>query len=303
MVTTMPEGVDCIVRLHDAKRITELDRCIFSLASQDEQPVRILLVTQRFSQKEQDEVLAALQPLLRTSPQCELELLNYESPSPVDARTGLLNLGLSHCQNRYVGFLDYDDVLYPEAYRLLKKALHSNNAAIAFAGIRVIDVDLHDQWIYGKSVRRAHFSGQGLIDLFQSNFCPIHSYLIDRHKISDQDLRFDEELTIEEDYDLLLRLCAQYKSNFDLLSSQVGDYIFKSDGSNTIHAAGPNQQSFNYAWVMAQLEVTKSTTTVSPAILEELGIASPQRSLTIRQLLDQIEISRPLDLPPVPAGT
>lgn len=281
----------------------ELERCIFSLTSQVYQQVNILLVTQRFSQKEQSAVSKALQPLLASAPGCQLELVNYEAEEPDDARTALLNLGLSKCRNKYLGFLDYDDVLYPEAYELLTQNLSQTGAAIAFAGIRVMDVDVHDKWIYSRKMRRAHFTGTGLIDLFRGNFCPIHSYLIDRKAIDDCDLWFDEELTIEEDYDLLLRLCAKYTSSFDLLSKQIGDYIFKSDGSNTIHAAKPELRSFDYDWVRAQIEVTRLITTVSPTIVSRLGVKTEEGSTSIRDVLDAIDFNQPLKKPPGRAGT
>ena len=281
----------------------ELNRCIFSLTSQIYQPVNILLVTQRFSPSEQSAVVNALQPLLASAPRCRLELVNYQSEEPGDARTALLNLGLSKCQNQYLGFLDYDDVLYPEAYQLLTQNLNQTGAAIAFAGVRVMDVDIHDTWVYSRKMRRAHFTGTGLIDLFRSNFCPIHSYLINRKAIDGSDLWFDEELTIEEDYDLLLRLCSKYIGSFDLLGKQIGDYIFKSDGSNTIHAARPEQRAFDYDWVRAQIEVTRLITTVAPSIVNRLGLKTQSDSMTVRDVLDAIDFNRPLRKPPGPVGT
>lgn len=281
----------------------ELNRCIFSLTSQIYQPVNILLVTQRFSPSEQSAVVNALQPLLASAPRCRLELVNYQSEEPGDARTALLNLGLSKCQNQYLGFLDYDDVLYPEAYQLLTQNLNQTGAAIAFAGVRVMDVDIHDTWVHSRKMRRAHFTGSGLIDLFRSNFCPIHSYLINRKAIDGSDLWFDEELTIEEDYDLLLRLCSKYIGSFDLLGKQIGDYIFKSDGSNTIHAARPEQRAFDYDWVRAQIEVTRLITTVAPSIVNRLGLKTQSDSMTVRDVLDAIDFNRPLRKPPGPVGT
>lgn len=305
-MSSLPHGIDCIVRLHDPGRLLELERCVFSLVSQEQQPVRILLATQRFSAPELEQVRDRLAPLLAGAPRCTLELLNFTANEPADARTALLNLGLSACTQRYLGFLDYDDLLYPEAYRLLVEALERSRATIAFAGIRVMEVDLHDQWLYGRRLRQAGFAGRGLLDLFSSNFCPIHSYLIDRQRLDESLLWFDPELTIEEDYDLLLRLCASHSSDFSLLGSTIGDYVFKSDGSNTIHAARPAQRAFDYEWVKAQLEVTRCTTVLSQTIAAELGLPGEAgQRWTIRQALDDVDFNRPpLALPPpAPVGT
>ena len=303
LVSLLPDGVDCVVRLHDPSRVLELDRCVFSLVSQELQPVRILLVTQRFSLDDQHQLLTGLQPLLAGSPQASLELLNYAAAEPADARTALLNLGLTACRQRYLGFLDYDDLLYPEAYRLLVDALRRSEATLAFAGIRVMEVDLQAGWVHTRRQRQAGFAGGGLVDLFSSNFCPIHSYLIDRQRLNPQDLWFDPELTIEEDYDLLLRLCARYRCDFSLIACTIGDYLFKSDGSNTIHAARPSQRPFDYEWVKAQLEVTRSTTTLAKQVAEQLSLPNTSQAWTIRQALDYLDFSQPPRQPPAPAGT
>lgn len=290
MVSTNSASVDCIVRLHDPGRLDELSRCIFSLVSQEHQPVHIILVTQRFTAAELGAVKRALEPLLRGAPTSSLEVLNYSSSTPRDARTALLNLGLAHTRGGYVGFLDYDDVLYPEAYGLLRQALADSGAAIAFGGIRVVEADLHPGWLHTRRVLAPPFQGSTLWDLFRANFCPIHSYLIDRSALEPGfELAFDEAVTIEEDYDFLLHLCARHRSDFSLTNTTIGDYTLKSDGSNTIHAGNPGQLRFDYEWVSALIEVRRQTTVVSAAVLEQLGLAQRAGHWTIRMLLDEQE--------------
>ena len=229
----MQDYVDCIVRFHDPSRIFELSRCIFSLVSQDYQPVNILLVVQRFSQSELASVRQHIEPLLAGSPGCSLRLLNY-SLGHGDSRSAMINFALSQCHGRYLGFLDYDDVLYPEAYKILIETLQSSHAAVAFASVRLLEVEVCKNWLYALRKRPSPFRGSSLIDLFRQNFCPLHSYLLDKTRIEDpKDLSFDPLMTLEEDYDFLLKVCAKYESDFSLLGNDLGDYYFKTDGSNT----------------------------------------------------------------------
>ena len=50
----------------------------------------------------------------------------------------------------------------------------------------------------------------------------------------EQELRFDESLNWEEDYEFLLRVCAHSKADFSAVGTFIGWYNFKTDGSNSI---------------------------------------------------------------------
>src|SRR3972149_9944791 len=97
------DQVDCIVRFHDIRRLLELNRCVFSLVGQNYRPLHIILVLQRFSADSIAAVHDALEPLLRLPGAPALTIKNWEAPTPVDARSALLNLGLAAAGGRYVG--------------------------------------------------------------------------------------------------------------------------------------------------------------------------------------------------------
>ncbi|MFZ6749306.1 glycosyltransferase [Undibacterium sp. Ren11W] len=282
--------IDCIVRFHDFSRLAELNRCVFSLLGQTYRPLNIILAVQRFTLEQLAAVKASLAPMLNLPNAPSLQIENLTDSSVRDARTELLNLGLAAATGQYVAFLDYDDVLYPEAYSILALRMQASQAAISFASVRLLKVDIFPQFI--RSVKRAvaPFHGHDLRDLFRANFCPIHSYLIDRSKIGPTTLRFDTSLSWEEDYDLLLKICAAYPSDFSALDKIIGDYYFKSDGSNTVATGNSLDQARNdeYKRVSALIEARRRVTYVAPAVQKQLGFASILPTMTVRDALSLI---------------
>jgi hypothetical protein len=200
----------------------------------------------------------------------------------------LLTLGTRAATGRYLAFLDYDDVLYPEAYTLLVGRLRETGAAIAFASVRVLRVTVYDRFFH--ATEEGHrFVGNNLIDLLRKNFCPLHSYVMDRSLIAPEDLQFNPDLIYEEDYDVLLRVCAHLPSDFALIGTRIGDYYFKSDGSNTVPTDGvlAKSQEATYARVRAAIEQRKRLTFLAPPIQRALGLPETAEPLSVRDALDR----------------
>jgi len=279
--------LDVVVRFHDVKRLPELERCIFSLVGQDYRPLHINLAVQRFSEAEIEQTRARLAPLLAGEDAPSLEILNWEHDEPADARSALINLGIRASKGRYLAFLDYDDVLYPEAYNLLVSQLQAGAAGIAFGRVRVVELEVYSAF-FRPVAALPSFEGSSLRDLFRGNFCPIHSYVIDRSRIPEQFLFFEPYLVMEEDYDFILRICAQFPSDFSLVGTEVGEYYFKTDGSNT-HAAGGRSPAWQarYERAAAFVEQRRRNTPLSEQVQRALGISPPLPDLSIRDFLDR----------------
>jgi hypothetical protein len=224
--------VSVIVRFHNLERLFELRRCIFSLVCQSYGALEICLVTQRFSQSDLDALRKALESILVLNGSVQLEVYNYSDALPADARSALLNLGMNKASGRYLAFLDHDDVILPFSYSTLIQELERGGFGIAFASVAYKEIDVFEDALLVER-RLETLVGKNLIDLFDHNFCPIHSFVIDRSSVDRADLWFDTRLTKHEDYDFLLRLCAKYKSSFELIGTFVGDYYLKNDGSNS----------------------------------------------------------------------
>lgn len=285
------DQLDVVVRFHDLRRLSELERCIFSLVGQNYRPLHIIVVLQRFAVNEVEEVRAALSPLLRLEESPDLSILNWSHEEPADARSALLNLGLSAAQGRYLAFLDYDDAVYPEGYELLIARLRKTEAAIVFGSVRPMRVEVYETFVYAGEVFTPNYAGSGLTDLFEHNFCPLHSYLIDRQRVPASFLFFEPFLTIEEDYDLLLRICAQFPSDFSMLGIEIGEYFYKTDGSNTVATVGglPPEKLAYYNMIEAFIEQRRRMTPLSAEVQRALGFESPVPQLTIRDFLDNLK--------------
>ena len=279
-----------IVRFHDSKRTGELDRALFSLVHQSYRPITIDIVTQRFTKEELDSLGKHVARYASLPDPVSIVVSNYESPDPVDARSALINMGIrASSKGRFFAFLDYDDTIYPEAYHTLVGSLLSSSAAIAFGGIvckycRVTEAAM----VVTRRERR--FNGEGLLDLFRENFCPIHSFVVDRSKVSNDDLFFNERLHRAEDYDFLLRLCAKYRSDFSNLETIIGDYYFKDDGSNTTELRASSEDRlapWRYAVEFTNLQ--KKFLNLSPEVQESIKLGSTGRHKTIADLLNSLE--------------
>lgn len=287
----MSEQIDTVVRFHDARRLPELKRCVFSLAGQTYRPSRIVLVLQRFNGEQVEAVEQALGPLLEGRDAPQLAIVNLTDPGPADARSVLLNLGVQYATGKYLAFLDYDDVLYPEAYEMMIGRLKDTGAAISFAKVRVMRVDVYDEFFYTKERVIPPFSGSDLLDLFHNNYCPLHSYVIDRSQVPAEMLNFVTTMTMEEDYDVLLRICAAFLSDFALIETDIGDYYYKTDGSNTVPVSGGLAGDARLKFireVKTAIEMRRRGTIVAPVVQKSLGLRDPHQARTIRQVLDRL---------------
>lgn len=280
--------IDVLVRYHDPSRQFELSRCAMSLVAQSWRNVNIIICAQRFSDQDVEKTASLLEWSTGLSDTVTFEILNFKESEPRDARSSLLNMGIKHTEGRFLALLDYDDVIYPDAYSMLIEELISSDSALAFGSVYVKHVNAGDTFAVQRS-KTTPFRGSGLIDLFAANFCPIHSFVIDRHKIADDQLFFEPSLTRGEDYDLLLRLTSMYPTSFEKLDRFVGDYYYKDDGSNTILVESTHNAENYKCWVNAEefLELRRRTLLLSNAVKLRLGLGHIEPGLSIRDLLER----------------
>ncbi len=278
--------LDVIVRLHDVRRAPELERCLFSLIGQSYRPLSVHLCLQRFDAAGVARIRALLDRLDRLEPDATFHIVNYTDPAPADARSALINAGFANAHGQYVAILDYDDTIKPNGYARLIEDLVTTGAAITFGKVWA-KLLTKDEDVLMATDHFDRFQGTGLHGLFVDNFCPIHSFVIDRSKVDVADLYFEPEMSRLEDYDFLIRFCAKYPSSFRQSHYLVGDYMMKDDGSNTIMVPASSSEENREAWRRSNqmLDDRRKTTILSPRVQRALGVDPVDPTLTVARLI------------------
>ena len=255
-------GVDTIIRFHDANAIGELDKAIFSIFHQSYTSVCPIVVTQGLDESVVTSVRSIVERHNWSSREIRPTIVNVENNDNCDIRSKLLNVGLRVSTGRYFSILDADDYLYGHALRWLVSNLQNGKFAISFGDIVKKNVALTSGISYTYGRQANVFKGDSMRDLLSENFCPIHSFVVDKHLVEEDDLHFNEDMCRLEDYDFLLRICSRYDVNFASRSKAVGVYNWKWDGSNSTiigSESGPELKRKQLPWEIArkQIEITK----------------------------------------------
>jgi hypothetical protein len=228
-----------------------LDRCLFSLLGQRHSPIEPILCLQALQARDLALVDEVLDQFLWGEGCARPKVVNVESAKGVDVRSKLLNVGIEAATGRYLTFLDFDDYWYANALSYLSERIRTTGAAIVFA--RILRVRSFPFGFYDYGCEKTQpFKGNSIQDLLQDNFCPIHSYMLDTTRISRSDLCFDESLQVLEDYEFLLRIVAKYASDFDGIDKVVGEYLWRSDGSNTTPVGAGEDDERHNTWAAAR---------------------------------------------------
>ena len=247
--------INVIIRFHNPEKLADLDHALLCLLGQQYRPLEPIVVCQDFSQDEMGHVNNLLRNYIGWDGFYPVAY-NVSGVGKGDFRSLLLNEGIKKARGQFLAFFDYDDVLYSNAYSALIDVLEKTDSAIAFANIRASwQQPIKDSFYYVLNKRNIFF-GQNKYDLFSENFCPIHSFVINKHKIDTTDLWFDENMSRNEDYHFLLRLVAKYKSDFSLVGLVIGEYCMRMDDSNTIRITGNDAQK-DKDWEEAQKWIAK----------------------------------------------
>jgi len=115
--------------------------------------------------------------------------------------------GLGFCSGKYIAFLDTDDVWLTETLRKLVDKIEEGDFALVYGGLINIDIS-------GKEISKWHTSkksGHIFESLLRHYDIPIVSSLINREKLEESKLNFDENIKASEEYCLFMQLAANFK--------------------------------------------------------------------------------------------
>jgi hypothetical protein len=150
---------------------------------------------------------------------------------------------LESVRSRYVGFLDYDDIVYPNhAESLISDLTESvdTGAVASFGGCTLAyydDVEWGMIHVTRKEILSTHPSVSSCL---AANCFPIHSYVIDMRRLQAVP-RFGEESNLHEDYIFLLELFERYPVSTRCSKISLCEYRLNNDNSNTVFVSGGNR--------------------------------------------------------------
>lgn len=156
-----------------------------------------------------------------------------------DLRSIMLNESLRRAKTRFVGFLDHDDLLFPDAYSWLAGRLVATGKAIAFGRVFQATYDRARDLIIDRA--RVYESGSSHADFVDNNFAPIHSFLLDVSRLDVGKVRHFDDQRYMEDYYLMLQLVTRDNADWDGLAMNryVGDYLHVVGGGQTLAITDP----------------------------------------------------------------
>lgn len=211
-------------------RIDFLDQALFSVLCNTYPKCEAVVVVQ----SENNDYYIQVAELCSTYALRGLSVQTVRNCTNLDQRAKNLNLGIVAATGRYIGFLDDDDILYPTHLASLIKILEANYSS-AWAYADAVGTLCETDAMGNLYVQSRHFFFRkpkfSYPELWFDNFIPVHSYLIDRYRVRDDLICFDESFEVLEDYAFLLKLAIEHEPKYH--PEVTCEYRFRLDGSNS----------------------------------------------------------------------
>ncbi len=227
--------VATVMRFHRQGSMELLANALLSLATQASCRVQLHLALQDLG----DDELSSLNAMLAGVPwavDCQPVIRRYcSSDSNPDLRSVMLNETLKAIGTGYAAFLDYDDVLFPNAYQHLVGQLQASGKNASFARVYATRVDVCTGMILKRE--STYDYGFSYEDFYSHNHAPLHSFMLNLDKIDLGNVHYHHNMKFMEDYYLTLQLFTKAGTDWSSLhrGEFIGDYLHRVGGdSNTL---------------------------------------------------------------------
>ena len=229
------DRVSTIIRFHGGGNRRLLTHALFSLLAQGRCRVRPCIGVQDLAEPE----ASALQDAIEALPWSEgcrpVVRFFKSSPGRPDLRSEMLHQMLRAAGQDYAAILDYDDVLFPNAYDILLRRLKATGKNATFARVYATVLDANHGAILRREKR--YDAGYTYDDFLERNHAPVHSFMLDLRKIDLNAIEYFSDMKFLEDYYLILQIFTPDDTDWDSLKENVyiGDYIhLQGSDSNTL---------------------------------------------------------------------
>jgi lipopolysaccharide biosynthesis protein/SAM-dependent methyltransferase len=226
--------VTTIIRIHRSADFELLRNALCCLAAM-RNCICVPLISAQDLSDQQTRALEALLDDLAWYPGYPPRIDHYRSDDGRgDLRSRMLSESLRKVETRYVGFLDYDDLLMSNAYEWLIGRLHETEKAVAFG--RVYSTTFSNATGVWLERSRRYENGYSYEDFVANNHAPLHSFLIDLSRIDLTDIVYHDDQRYMEDYFLTLQIFKKDNCDWDglKLNFYIGDYIHSVDRAHTL---------------------------------------------------------------------
>ena len=146
----------------------------------------------------------------------------------------MLNDALKAVKTEYAAFLDYDDVMFHNAYSWLIQRLRHTGKNASFGLIYNTVFNLAEQKIRERQV--VYNYGKSYADFLNLNHTPIHGFLLNMSKINLDQIEYYEDMKYREDYYLTLQIFTEDGTDWKSLQEKnfIGDYYHYEDKRQTL---------------------------------------------------------------------
>jgi len=211
--------VSIIIRTKDRSEL--LKEALQSIYAQNYRPIEVVLVNDGGCDLDTKELQGVLQDIS----------MNYVRLEKNMGRVYAANIGIEKAGGKYVGFLDDDDVFFDNHIKTLVDALAGKDAKIAYSSVQAAYYNWTDDdkkqfskindgnlYAYGFDPSRLLFE----------NYIPLHALIFSADVLKED--KFDEDIQINEDWDLLIRLSRRHRFiHVPLITAEYR--LFPQDGT------------------------------------------------------------------------
>ncbi len=227
------DSLSVIIRFHAGASLELLREALRSIEQQNHENLELVLCLQNCADLH-SAIGSAINEIWQGTPPQTI-FIDRHAAVGEDLRSAMLNAGIKNSTGRFISFLDYDDILFPEFHSKLISRLVQSPCAVAVCGTGCS----YGRWENGawQEKRSDKFfengKDKGKLDLLESNFIPLHSYVADTSKFDRAHWQTSENLSRFEDYLLLLNLAAQCDFDFYYHNQVLCQYRIRDDGTNS----------------------------------------------------------------------
>jgi glycosyltransferase involved in cell wall biosynthesis len=242
--------VSIVVRTKDRPKV--LRRALKSIASQTYRPIELILVNDGGCALPIEELKDIL---------CDVSL-NYVRIEKNRGRPTAGNVGIKNAKGQYIGFLDDDDIFYTNHIETLQAACAREGVHVAYSSVQSV----YYRWTWHDQTDLIKLNNSHLYDyefnpsrLLFENYIPLNALLFSKNVLSESG--FDENLPINEDWDLLIRLSRRY--HFFHVSEITAEYCLfpKDETRQDMAQIAEDRKNIHSKWFRVVFDKHKSLIT------------------------------------------